>query len=258
MNNPTNGNPVAATRDGRYAILAWSFINKDGSNGPGYIEAWRLDQGGKSKLVPTGVDGLVVAAQALTGDRLMIAQSGRITTWDAATRRRVASVPGPRFTGHFAPVALSPDGRTLAYGLSDGTVRFFDIASGKTILGEGAHSAQVNRMTFSPDSRVAVSTGDDGLAIVWDPQTGKVLQRLTGHANTRVFAADFSPDSKTLYTPGIDGAILQYDLGTNRRFGSPFSVGVGLPRGGTIIGAAASRRVARRADASRPASSSRP
>ena len=90
-------------------------------------------------------------------------------------------------------------------------------------------------MTFSPDSRVAVSTGDDGLAIVWDPQTGTVLQRLTGHSNTRVFAADFSPDSKTLYTPGIDGAILQYDLGTNRRFGSPFSVGVGLPRGNTII-----------------------
>ena len=54
---------VAVTRDGRYAFLAWSFINKDGSNGPGYIEAWRLDQGGRSKLVPTGVDGLVVAAR---------------------------------------------------------------------------------------------------------------------------------------------------------------------------------------------------
>jgi WD40 repeat protein len=142
-------------------------------------------------------------------------------------------VPGPRFTGQFAPVALSPDGKTLAYGLVDGTVRFFDIASGKTILGEGAHSGEVNRMTFSPDSRVAVSTGDDGLAIIWDPKTGKVLQRLTGHAS-RVFAADFSPDSETLYTPGIDGAILQYDLGTSRRFGRPFSVGVGLPRGNTL------------------------
>ena len=233
---------------------------KDRSNGDGYIEVWQLNRSGPSKQVlcpasaavgilaptkncpiPTGFAGLLVAVQALPGNRLMVAQSGRITTWDAATMRRIGSVPGPRFTGGFAAAALSPDGKTLAYGLGDGTVRFFDIASGKTILGEGAHSGEVDRMTFSPDSRVAVSTGDDGLAIIWDPKTGKVLERLTGHAS-RVFAADFSPDSETLYTPGIDGAILQYDLGTSRRFGRPFSVGVGPAARGHPQRAPAPRR----------------
>ena len=84
---------------------------KDRSNGAGYIEAWRLDQSGKSKLRPDRLRRPRRRGPGAAGDRLMIAQSGRITTWDAATMRRIGSVPGPRFTGEFAAVALSPDGR---------------------------------------------------------------------------------------------------------------------------------------------------
>jgi WD40 repeat protein/class 3 adenylate cyclase len=221
--------PVAVTHDGRYGFLVWTAERADGRAGETYIEGWRLSRNGHSKLVPTGT-GLVVAAQTLADGRLEVAQSGQISTWDVATLKRISSVPGPRFGGGFAPAALSPDGRTLAYGRPDGTVRFFDIATGKTLSGKGAHSAGINRMSFSPDSRFAVSTADDGTAIVWNPRTGQLIQRLGGHS-ARVMAPDFSPNGKTLYTPGLDGTILQYDLGRSRRFGSPFSVGDGRARG---------------------------
>jgi WD40 repeat protein/class 3 adenylate cyclase len=257
LKNQTNGNDIAVTRDGRYGFFVYSIVKADGSDGRGYMEAWRLNRSGPPRLtrcrasdvagimnpqkkcpIPTGVTGLVVAAEALKGDRLMVAQNGRITTWRASDMKRVASVPGPRFTGRGAsignvPAALSPDGTMLAYGLSDGTVRFFDIANGKTINGQGAHSAGVVRLAFSPDSSLAVTTADDGTAILWNPRTGQLLQRLGGHS-ARVMSPDFSPNGRTLYTPGLDGTILEYDLGRSSRFGSPFSVGHTAARGFTV------------------------
>ena len=224
--------PAIVTSDGRYAFLVWAVWNQDGSEGATYAETWQLSRSGPSHLVPLHAEG-IVAATATADGRLVVATNGTISTWNAATMRRISSVPGPRLKPEFSPGAISPDGRTLAYGLGDGTVHFFDVATGKTIAGTGAHSAGVTRMAFSPDSGIAVSTGDDGLAILWNPATGVPLERLTGHAG-RILWPDFSADGKMLYTPSLDGTILQYDLGGSRRFGSPFNVGVAGLRAQTL------------------------
>ncbi len=215
--------PAVVTADGRRAFVIWAVWHADGTEGETFAETWRLSRPGPSHLVPLHATG-ILAATATTDGRLVVATDGAISTWDAATMRRISEVPGPRLRAAFAPGALSPDGRTLAYGLPDGTVHFFDVATGKTTAGAGAHAAGVTRMAFSPDSRTVVSTGDDGLAILWNSATGVPVERLTGHAG-RVQWPDFSADGKTLYTPSLDGTILQYDLGGGRRFGSPFALG---------------------------------
>jgi WD40 repeat protein/class 3 adenylate cyclase len=215
--------PALVTPDGRRAFLVWAVWNQDGSQGATYVETWRLNHPGQSRLVPLHAKGIVAATLTAPG-RLIVATNGAISTWDAATMRRNSEVPGPRLKAEFVSGALSPDGRTLAYGLADGTVHFFDVATGKTIAGTGAHAAGVARMAFSPDSRTVVSAGDDALAILWNPATGVPLERLTGHGG-RILWPDFSADGQTLYTPSLDGTILQYDLGGSRRFGSPFRLG---------------------------------
>ena len=226
LNSPSSNGPALASGDGRYGFFPWAAVNQDGSNGPAYIESWRLDHGGPSHLARLRGTGMV-AASALPGDRVMVATDGRIVTWDAKMQREIRSVPGPTFgPNEFVNGAISPDGRTFAYGLENGKVYFFHISSGKTVAGQGEHSAAVQRIAFSPDSKLAVSTGDDGLAILWNPATSKPLARLTGHSG-RVIGVDFSPDGRALYTAGLDGTILEYGLGGTRRFGSPFS----LPRG---------------------------
>jgi WD40 repeat protein/class 3 adenylate cyclase len=224
--------PAIVTADGRRAFVIWAVWNQDGSQGATYAETWRLDRPGPSHLVPLHAKG-IIAATGTTDGRLIVATNGAISTWNMATMRRISEVPGPRLRPEFVSGALSPDGRTLAYGLGDGTVHFFDIATGQEVAGTGAHSAAVARMTFSPDSRTVVSAGDDALAILWDPATGVPLERLTGHAG-RILWPDFSADGKTLYTPSLDGTILQYDLGGARRFGSPFKLGVAGFRAQTL------------------------
>jgi WD40 repeat protein len=216
--------PTVVTRDGRYGIVLWAEVKPDGSNGPAYAEVWRLDHSGPSRLVPLGGSGMI-AATALFGDRFAVAGAGWVSTWDALTLKQLSRVRGPSFEGQsLVNGAVSPDGRTFAYGLGDGSVHFFDIATGRTTNGVGGHSAGVQRIAFSPDSRIAASVGDDGLAIVWDPSKGTPIERLTGHTG-RVLGVDFGPDSRTVYTASLDGSILQYDLGGSRRFGSPFTVG---------------------------------
>ena len=224
--------PAIVAPDGRHAFLIWAVVNEDGSEADTYAETWRLDRPGPSHLVPLHAKG-ILAATATAEGRLVVATNGAISTWSAATMRRISSVPGPRLRPEFAPGAISTDGRTLAYGLPDGTVHFFDVATGKAIAGTGAHSAGVARMAFSPDSRTVVSAGDDALAILWNPATGVPLERLTGHAG-RILWPDFSADGKTLYTPSLDGTILEYDLGGSRRFGSPFGLGVAGVRAQTL------------------------
>src|SRR6266550_1299780 len=228
----TSGNVPLVSPDGRYAFLVYGLLNQeDFSDLPVlHIESWRPDHGGSPHVSPLGGTG-VVAAAALPGDRVIVATHNRILTWDAKTGKVIRSVPGPKLTpSDCGPnCGISPDGRFLAYGLVNGSVHFFDIAKGTTPPSLGAHAAPVQRIAFSPDSRTAVSTGDDGIAIVWDPATSQPLERLTGHSG-RVLGADFSPDGKILYTAGLDGTILQYDLGGSRRFGSPFKLGqVGRP-----------------------------
>ncbi len=238
--------PAIVTPDGRHAFVIWAVWNpKDGSEGDTYAETWRLDDPGPSHLVPLHAEG-IVAATATADGRLIVATNGAISTWSAATMQRTSQVPGPRLKPEFVAGAISPDGRTLAYGLGDGTVHFFDVATGKDVPGTGAHSAGVTRMAFSPDSRTVVSTGDDGLAILWNPATGVPVERLTGHAG-RILWPDFSADGQTLYTPSLDGTILQYDLGGGRRFGSPFKLGVAGLRAQTAGRRPAPRRLPRRA-----------
>jgi WD40 repeat protein/DNA-binding SARP family transcriptional activator/energy-coupling factor transporter ATP-binding protein EcfA2 len=217
--------PFAGSPDGRYAFITWAVFNSDGSAGPAYVESWKLDHSGPSHLSRLGATGMI-AATALPGDRLEIATDGRIVTWDARTRKEIQSVPGPKFGANFVNGAISPDGRTFAYGLADGTVHFFDIEHHKSTIGLGGHAAPVQRLAFSPDSRTAASVSDDGIAIVWDPSTGQQLGRLTGHSG-RVLGVDFSPNGRTLFTAGLDGTVLEYDLGGSSRFGTPFSLPAG-------------------------------
>jgi WD40 repeat protein/class 3 adenylate cyclase len=224
LGGPTSLNALLVSPDGRYAFLVYGAINPDGSDGQGYIDAWRLDRSGPSHTIPLGGIGMN-AATMLPNDRIVFATDSRIVTWDARTHHVIRSVPGPKFKpGECGGCVISPNGRILAWGGVDGSVHFFDVPHDRTVNGLGAHSAPVQRLAFSPDSRTAVSTGDDGLAIVWNPTTGQPLERLTGHTG-RVLGAAFGPDGRTLYTAGLDGTILAYDLGGSRRFGTPFSLG---------------------------------
>jgi metallo-beta-lactamase class B len=104
-------------------------------------------------------------------------------------------------------VAFSSDGKTLASGGWDDTVRLWDVESGKELHKLAGHKAMVGHVVFSPDGRFLASRGGlDRTVRLWDAATGDLLHSLTGLSNINPWrfnhdlALAMSPDSKTVAT----------------------------------------------------------
>jgi len=111
--------------------------------------------------------------------------------------------------GHITNIfalAFSPDGRTLASGGWDNTVKLWEVGHG-TLLWTGWHNGRVNDIAFAPDGHLLASGGDDGLIRLWDSQNGIQVQQLSGQSGM-VYSLDWSPDGRVLASGYADGSIL--------------------------------------------------
>jgi WD40 repeat protein len=120
-------------------------------------------------------------------------------------------------------LAFSPDGKLLVSANQAGRVVLWDTARGieRHVLLEHA-AGPVLSVAFSPDGRsvcVAEPAYRPADVVLYDPETGAVRKRLTGHplgAN----AVAFSPDGQFMATIGPDHFLRLFDLATAREAGT--------------------------------------
>ena len=123
-----------------------------GRAGPGLL-AGRVDPG------LAGDDGLVVLR-------------------DVASGRVVGRLEGHRDA--VSCLAFSPDGRTLATGSYDRTVKLWDVASGRERATLTGHTNWVFAVAFAPDGKALASAGHDKTVRIWDAATGRETATLPG------------------------------------------------------------------------------
>jgi WD40 repeat protein len=75
----------------------------------------------------------------------------------------------------------------------------------------GGHTQLVLDATFSPDGRRVVTASSDWSIRLWDPETGREIDRFEG-AGTEVELARFSPDGSTIVTYSAEHMIRLWDL----------------------------------------------
>ena len=114
-------------------------------------------------------------------------------------------------------VALSPDGRILASGSADCTIKLWDLASGRVLRTLSGHSLGVSSVAFSADGRTLGSGSLDHTVKVWEVVSGHELltSALRVHSDV-VYAVAFAPDGRTLASGSADHRIKFWDLISGR------------------------------------------
>src|SRR5262249_26049054 len=90
---------------------------------------------------------------------------GELKIWDLSTGR-VLDLRG--HTKKVRSLATSPDGRRLATGSDDRTIKLWDTTTGEEVFTLRGHTAGVVCVAFSPDGRRIASGGWDRTVRVWD------------------------------------------------------------------------------------------
>jgi WD40 repeat protein len=121
--------------------------------------------------------------------------------------------PPPEPVVEITAVTVTPDGKHLLLGLSDGTpegvkghkalIRMIDLESGKEVKNFRGYKGVVWSLAVTPDGKHLLSYGADGggaSARLWSLKTAKEVRQFPEKASVTVVA--ISPDGKTLLTCG--------------------------------------------------------
>jgi WD40 repeat protein len=205
-------------RRGSYEALA---VSPDGSlvaaGGPFATVLWDARQGTPkfelkgqpARALAFSPDGKFLAA--VGGQGVHTPEASTISLWNLGAKRLVRNLAGHQ--KRVLSIAYAPDGKTLASASVDGTIRIWDVETGRQFhsLPTQAH----NQVAFSPRGGLLASCGSSNIVHLWDTATGKPRGTIPVEEGWLRLLA-FSPDGKRLVTTGTSPTIHVCDVAARK------------------------------------------
>ena len=206
----TTGKKLSTLREfGKEVRMPDYFVKKN------HALAMKYSPDGK-RLATGNLDTTVQLWDTTTGEELIVFQKPIVggNTWSVSKQNGKEIVNNPmknERNGSPSTLAFSPDGKLLACGSNDSTVKMWNSNTGELISTFTGHLSSVSSLTFSPDGNTLASGGADGTVRFWDIKKRKPLQnRITGHMWMRT--ASILNDGSTLVSVSGNGIISVWDL----------------------------------------------
>ena len=135
-----------------------------------------------------------------------------IYTWDLTTWK--THFMGTKYGNC---VAMSPDGKLLAYGLSwyggGGRIEIMDPIKGSMYSFGSYKDSGISSITYSPDGKTLLSGSMDGAITIRNAVNGFLVRTFKAHTDM-VTKVIYSPDGKLLASSSWDGTIKLWDVST--------------------------------------------
>src|SRR5262249_12386015 len=196
-----------------------AFASTDGKtlvtvDGNGLIRRWDSTTG-KPLPVPRGYTPQTISDLSADGAYAIVADdAGRIDLWSVGenSRHELHGIGMPCARD----VRFSPDGKQLAVGLSDGTVRVWDVRMRKEIKTFGANpkdgSSAVNSVEWSPDGSCLYTTTRRGGLGGWEGRGGRWRWQWPAADAAGIGAS--RDGRRVAVVRSDDGGVLTLDAGT--------------------------------------------
>ncbi|KAB8319929.1 hypothetical protein SD81_014240 [Tolypothrix campylonemoides VB511288] len=139
-------------------------------------------------------DGKILASGGAKNDKT-------IKVWYLAENKFLTLKSHSQDLGGIHSIAFHPDGKQIASGSTDKTIKIWQLSSGQELRTLTGHSDDVYSITFSPDGKQVASGSKDKTIKLWQVDTGEEIRTFT-EIEQPIYCLAFSPDGKTLAVGG--------------------------------------------------------